>query len=126
MSTVRAVTEGAPQTYASTPAQMTIGTNAVTILLPNPLRKCVLIQNTGATILKFNFGTVSPTATVYHYALAAGGGADDGTGGVYIDENWTGAITMISSGMGGTFVLTEIQTGSPNWAAAYTLGNPVA
>lgn len=126
MSSVRSLQEGAPQAFSSAPVQTTIGTTAAVILLPNALRKCLILQNTGTSILKFTFGITLPTATVFHYALAACGSANDGTGGVYIDDNWVGAVSMISSAAGGTFVLTEIQTGSPNWGAAYTLGNPVA
>ena len=125
-SEVRALSEGAPQARASTPAQTTIGAAAATVLLPNPLRKCLIIQNTGTTILKINLGTASPTSTVYHFALPACGTANDGTGGSYIDDCWVGAVSMISSAGGGTFVLTEVSTGNPDWNAAYGGGNNLA
>lgn len=122
-SEVRALSEGAPQARSSTPAQTSIGATAALVLLPNPSRKCLIIQNTGTTVLKFNLGTTTTTQTVYQFALSACGSANDGTGGCYIDDCWVGAINMISSAGGGTFVLTEVSTGNPDWNAAYGGGS---
>ena len=47
-------------------------------------------------------GTPSPTATVYHVALAPCGSADDGTGAMFITETWTGQITAFSASAGFT------------------------
>lgn len=114
----RAWIEGSPQASVSTPAQTVIGTTASIILAANPKRKGLIIQNTGTTVIKLTFGSVLPTQTVYHLALVAAGGADDGTGASYFESSWVGIVNAISSGAGGTFVLTEFMTGSPDWDRA--------
>ena len=119
MSTpVRALVEGAPQETVSTPAQTSIGTVAAVVLVRNPKRKGFIIQNTGTTVIRLTMGSTSPTQTVYHVSLKACTGADDGSGGVYIDENYVGTVNAISSGASGTFVITEFMTGTPNWDLA--------
>jgi hypothetical protein len=123
---MRTFSDPAPQATCSTPAQTTIGTTAAVILAANPKRKGVFIQNTGATVIKLAFGSTDPTQTVYHAALGAATGADDGTGGSWSDDAFVGVIRAISSGVGGTFVLAEFVTGSPDWNQAAALGNTVA
>lgn len=108
MDHVRALVEGAPQQGSSTPAQTTIGAAAAQIVARNVKRKGLIIQNTGTTIIKVTYGSTNPTQTVYHVALAACTAADDGKGGILIDDNWIGPMQGISSAGGGTFVLTEI------------------
>lgn len=108
MDLARALVEGAPQQGNSTPAQTTIGAAAAAVVARNEKRKGLVIQNTGTTILKFNYGTTDPTQTVYHFALKACSVADDGTGGVWLDDNWIGPVRGISSAGGGTFVLLEV------------------
>ena len=108
MQLARALTEGAPQQGSTTPAQTSIGAAAAQVAAVNRKRKGLIIQNTGTTVLKFTFGTGTPTQTVYHFALKACSAADDGTGGIILEENWIGPVQGISSGAGGTFVLTEI------------------
>lgn len=112
----------APQASCSTPAQTSIGTAAALVLSANAKRKGFSAQNTGTTVIKLGFGATDPTQTVYHIALAACSVADDGTGGVYFDDAFTGDVRAISSGMGGTFLLSEYTTGSPNWVAAGDYG----
>lgn len=113
----RAFIEGSPQASVSTPAQTVIGTVASIILVANPKRKGLIIQNTGTTVIKLTFGATLPTQTVYHLALMAGG-ADDGSGASYFESSWVGVVNAISSGAGGTFVLTEFETGRPDWDRA--------
>lgn len=108
MDHVRALVEGAPQQGNTTPAQTTIGAVAAQIAARNEKRKGLVIQNTGTTVLKFNYGSTNPTQTVYHFALKACSAADDGTGGVWLDDNWIGPVQGISSAGGGTFVLLEV------------------
>ena len=107
-SQVWAFTEAGPQEGVSAPAQTTIGTTAVTLLAANPLRRGLIIANTGLTVIKLVLGLGTPTQTVYHLPLKACAVADDGSGGTYIDDAWTGAVQVISSGVGGTVVTTEI------------------
>lgn len=95
-------------TNPSSPSQVAVGTTAAQILAANPSSKRVIVQNTGITTIKLVLGTGTPTQTDYHVALAPGTAADDGKGGSYIDELWTGAIQAISSGAGGTLVLLEM------------------
>lgn len=96
-----------PQVVASAPAQITQGATGARILEANARRRGLLIQNTGTTVIKLVFGNTNPTATAYHVALAPASGADDGTGGLYTDDAWQGPIRAISSGAGGTLVITE-------------------
>lgn len=119
---LRLFSDPGPQATASVPAQTSIGATAARILAPNAKRKGVFIQNTGLTVLKLVFGSSDPTQTVYHVALGASTGADDGTGGAWSDDAWIGEIRAISSAPGGTFVLAEFTTGSPDWNRAGDLG----
>jgi len=117
----RVFVETSPQTTASAPAQTSIGTTAAVFLSADQKRKCFMVQNTGTTVIKLGFGA-TPTQTVYHVALSVCAGADDGSGGVYIDDSWTGIVNGISSGASGTCVVTEFKTGSPDWDQASDLG----
>jgi len=117
----RIFVETSPQTTVSAPAQTSIGTTAAEFLAASPKRKCFTVQNTGLTVIKLAFGA-TPTQTVYHMALQVAAGADDGSGGVYIDDSWTGVVNGISSGAGGTCVIAEFKTGSPDWDQASDLG----
>lgn len=119
---IRALIEGAPQALVTTPAQTSIGATAALVLAANPERKGLVIQNTGTTVIKLTFGSDLPTQTVYHVALGAGTVADDGKGAVYIDDATTLAVNAISSGAGGTFVITEFETGMPDWNRASDWG----
>jgi hypothetical protein len=76
-------------------------------------RKGLIIQNTGTTIIRLVLGTGTPSQTVYHVALKACSAADDGSGGVYVDDSWIGAIQAISSAASGTMVICETSVGSP-------------
>lgn len=89
-------------------AQTTQGTTAAQVLASNAARKLVMIQNTGTTILKFALGAGTPTATVYHFALAPCVATDDGNGAAWISDAWTGAIQALSSGASGQMVVTEL------------------
>jgi len=119
----RALIEGSPQASVSTPAQTGQGVAAAVILAANPKRKGLIIQNTGTTVIKLTFGATLPTTTAYHIALSACTGADDGTGGTYVDDSWVGVVNALSSGAGGTLVITELQTGSPDWGRASDWGS---
>lgn len=118
----RVLVEGSPQLSATAPAQTTIGAVAAIACAANPKRKSLIIQNTGTTQLYFVLGTTDPTATVYTFCLKGGTGSDDGLGGFYFDDAWVGEVRVISSGAGGTYVLTEIRTGSPDWNASGDYG----
>ncbi len=115
MSTNRAFIEASPQASASTPAQSAVGTDAVLLLAANPKRKGLIVQNTGLTVIKLTFGATAPTATAYHVALAACSSGNDGHGGIFADDAWVGEVRALSSGGGGTCVVTEFTTGSPDW-----------
>lgn len=92
----------------STPAQTSVGAGAGQILAVNTGRRGMIIQNTGTTVIYLTLGSATPTASVYHIALKAAAAQDDGSGGVYLDDVWTGAVQAIGSGGGGTLVITEI------------------
>lgn len=92
----------------SVPAQTAIGAVAAQIVGTNPARRGLIVQNTGTTTVYLALGGGSPTATVYHVALKACANGDDGSGGIYLDDAWQGAVQAIGSAPGGTLVLTEI------------------
>lgn len=96
------------RTRASTPAQTSVGAGAGQILAANDGRRGLIIQNTGTTIIYLVLGSATPTATVYHVALRACSVANDGNGGIYNDDAWTGAVQAIGSVGGGTVVITEV------------------
>ena len=122
MALVRALVEPGPQQGVSTPAQTSVGNTAGVILAFNAKRKGFVVQNTGTTVLYLSLGTTLPTATVYHIALKAASSANDGTGGIYIDDGWIGAVNAIGSDVGGTCVVTETTGGGPNWNLAEDWG----
>lgn len=96
---------------ANVAAQTSVGTVAGSILAANANRKGCSVKNTGTTVIKLALGQ-TPSQTVYHISLPAGGAADDGAGGFWDGTIsgvvWTGAISAISSGAGGTCVVTEL------------------
>lgn len=118
----RALVEGSPALGSTTPAQTGLGVAAAVILNANPKRKGFTVQNTGTTVIKLTLGATDPTQTEYHVALKACSAADDGSGGTYFDDSWVGVVRGISSGAGGTCVVSEYQSGSPNWDVAYDWG----
>lgn len=103
---------GSPQpiarTATSTPAQTSVGAVAGQVLAANANRRGLMVQNTGTTIIYLVLGAGTPTTSVYHVALKGGTAADDGTGAIYLDDVWTGAVQAIGSAGGGTLVLTEV------------------
>ena len=119
---LRTFVEGSPALTVSTPAQTSVGVAAGLILGPDPKRKGFFIQNTGTTVIKICFGSTDPTQTVYHVALRAATAGDDGTGGTYFEGSWVGEGRAISSGVGGTCVITQFRTGSPDWNQAGDYG----
>lgn len=103
------VSVGTPtSSTASAPAQTPVTGVASIILAANANRKRFMVQNTGLTTLYLAFGSTNPTVTAYHVALKACTGADDGSGGAYLDDQWTGTVRAIGSGPGGTCVVTEL------------------
>jgi hypothetical protein len=106
-SKVEAFIYAKPRKTASTPAQTSVGVGAGVILAANDNRKGLLIVNTGTTVIYLGLGA-TPTVTAYHYPLAACSSGDDGKGGQYFDDQWTGAVSAIGSAGGGTLVVTEI------------------
>jgi len=118
----RVLVAGEPAKTISAPAQTSVGTTAGLVLPLNEKRKGFWLQNTGTTVLKLTFGSTMPTQTVYHVALKAATGADDGTGGSYFEAAWVGPVNAISSGAGGTCVIAEVMTGNVNWNLASDWG----
>jgi hypothetical protein len=117
----RVFMEPSPQAGASAPAQTSLGTVAVVVLIGNPKRKGFVVQNTGTTVIKLSFGaTLSQTA--YHVALKGCTVADDGTGAVYVDDAYNGDLWAISDNSGGTCVVTEFTIANPNWDLSYDWG----
>lgn len=96
------------RTRATVPAQTSVGAGAGQIIAANEARRGLIIQNTGTTIIYITLGSTAPTTTAYHVALRACSVANDGNGGIYNDDAWTGAVQAIGSAGGGSVVITEV------------------
>lgn len=99
--------EGVGSSTSNAVAQTAVGTSSVNVLSSNTARREVIIQNTDTTVIYIGLGQ-TPTSTTYHVALKACSSANDGTGGVYVSDLWTGQINAISSATGGHVVVTEL------------------
>ena len=108
LSIIRAFSQASQRNTVSEAAQTSVSGTAGQILAANADRKGLVIQNTGTTTIYLLLGSGTPTTTVYHVALKAAASADDGSGGAYLDDAWTGAVQAVGSGAGGTLVITEI------------------
>lgn len=76
------------------------------IMLYNPNRTRFTITNVGTTIVYIALGRPA-TASNYDHSLPGCTNANDGTGGVIIDEDFIGDVWAIPSGTGGTIAITE-------------------
>jgi hypothetical protein len=99
--------EGQGSNTSSAVLQQAVGTSTTNVLSSNAARREVIVVNTGATIIYLGLGQ-TPTATAYHVALKACAAANDGTGGVFVSDMWTGQINAIGSASSGTVVVTEL------------------
>jgi hypothetical protein len=104
---LRVTTAGTSSSTSNAPAQQAVGTASVAILASNTARKEATIVNTGTTVIFLGLGQ-TPTNTAYHIALSACSVANDGTGGTYTTDLWTGAINAIGSAVSGTVVAVEL------------------
>jgi hypothetical protein len=86
---------------------VTIGLTPVQILLDNPNRVELSVSNIGITHIYLGFGRV-PSITSYDYVLAVSGVADDGTGAVWIGDNFSGSVYAISDGAAGKIAIKEL------------------
>lgn len=92
---------------ANTPAVLT-PTTGDTVLMSNEARSAWSIQNLGTNVLFVKFGT-GATSLVFNVVLKAAGGTDDGSGGVYSQEEgivYTGNVSV--AGTSPRCVVTEI------------------
>lgn len=87
---------------ANTPA---IITAAGTVLALNQSRKVWAIQNLGTNPLFVRLGA-SASTSVFHVILKAGTGADDGLGGYFSDDTYTGVVSV--AGTSPRCVVTEL------------------
>jgi hypothetical protein len=70
--------------------------SAATAIAANTARKGFAIQNLGTNVLYVRLGSGAST-TVFHFALKAGSGNDDGTGGLLVMADgvvYTGIVTV--------------------------------
>lgn len=95
-------------TTASSPSQQSVGVAASTVLAANSSRKRLMLQNCGTSVIYIALGGTNPTTSNYHFALAACGVANDGSGQIYQDTMWLGAVRAISSASGGLLQVTEL------------------
>lgn len=102
------VTEAAACNSGTSPC--TIGASATAVLSANPNRHECLLQNVGTTSFVCLKGAGTVSTSNYAFALKAGTAANDGTGGSYSCNQgpvvWTGAVSCISSGAGGSLAVS--------------------
>lgn len=99
----------------TTPKSSTVGACASTavtssssqILAANASRKEVIITNKDVVTVYIGLGQ-TPTATAYHASLSPCAVANDGTGGVFISDLFTGAINAIVASTAGSVVIAEL------------------
>jgi hypothetical protein len=95
-------------TTLNTPAATAVTSTSSSILASNTSRKRCRVQNVGLVTVFLGFAQ-TPTATVYHHALApCSNSANDGTGGWIEDDMFDGAINAITASASGTVVVTEM------------------
>lgn len=99
--------EGVGSSTSSAVAQTAVGTSSVSVLSSNTARRECIVQNTGTTIIYLGLGQ-TPTTSNYHVALKSCSLANDGSGGIFLSDLWTGAINAIGSAASGTVVVTEL------------------
>jgi hypothetical protein len=85
---------------------ITVGTVALQIMLANPNRTSFTVTNVGTTTIYVGYGRV-PSINSFEQALQACTVANNGSGGVLIDEEFLGTIFVISNAIGGAVALIE-------------------
>lgn len=91
--------------YTTNP--ISIGTTPQQIMLANPNRLGWRVTNIGTTIIYIGVGKV-PSNTIYDHILpGCTGSANDGTGGVLVDDLYLDAVWAVSSASGGSIALVE-------------------
>lgn len=86
-----------------------LGAGALQLAQENRRRSSMFIVNVGITGVLVSFGFIA-TSTVYTLPLAACASANDGSGGVIVDEVWKGTVWAIpaSGATSGTVLFTEL------------------
>lgn len=112
---------GAAPSYPNAPSQIytdqyrvlfqnpiSVGTSVLQIALANRTRKEMILVNVGTATIYVGFG-FNPTPTNYSIFLQPCSAANDGTGGILIDEAWKGTVFVLAAGASGGLVnFTEI------------------
>ena len=82
----------------------------IQVLFLNKARKQWVLQNTGTTVIFVKLGNPPNAGTTldYSFALPPCTAADDGTGGLIIDDLWKGAVFVTSKTAGGIVHITEM------------------
>jgi hypothetical protein len=91
---------------STAPAATAVSNVSGSILTLNASRKQAIVINVGTTVVFIALGQ-TPTTSAYHVALAPCTSANDGTGGTFITDVWTGAINAICA-VSGTVCVTEL------------------
>lgn len=74
-------------------------------LPPNAARRLWSVQNLGTNPLYVRLGGTA-SSTEFHFALRAGNAADDGSGGLVVDQSWGGLVSV--AGSSPRFVVLEL------------------
>jgi hypothetical protein len=85
------------QTAKSSPNSTTSPATATTVLAANLDRKRFTIQSQDDEVLYLKLGT-GASSSDYHITLSAGSGAADGTGGIFTNDGYQGAVSVAASG----------------------------
>jgi hypothetical protein len=85
-----------------------VALSAFMLIRENSSRRELIIQNVGTTAIYIGLG-FPPTATNYTIALNACSAANDGTGGILVNDSWIGPVFVLASAAsGGAVNQTEI------------------
>lgn len=91
--------------HSATPNTPAIVTSNGTAIAANTSRKSWSIQNLDTDVLYVRLGGTA-SATAFHFLLKGGSVADDGLGGLVVDDAWTGLVSVF--GTTPRFVVSEL------------------
>src|SRR5690242_13857613 len=93
--------------HSTAPSRQSVANTAGQIAGANASRAELIIVNVGTVPVLLALGQ-TPTASAYHVALTPCTTADDGTGGSFVCDYWTGAVQAIVASGTGAVCVTEL------------------
>jgi hypothetical protein len=89
------------------PNPVAVGLVAFMVARENLARKEFIMVNVSTTVVWIGLG-FPPTATNYSIPLNACSSANDGTGGIAVNDSWTGPIYVLAASSAGSVNFTEV------------------